>query len=154
MNRKCQQIADILYGKLIGPSGLLTDPKMPYDLRWLPDHSGVNLHVPGAEPVFIALRVQTTRDEQKVIELLLHPRMASRGYQRYCSSLRFDPRWDGVLTALGPAEGDTPEEAAQLQKMGNLVRSMMGQNGPEALAAALAEMDAMKAAAASSSRQQ
>jgi len=51
------------------------------------------------------------------------------------------------------AEGDTPEEVAQLQKMGNLVRSMMGQNGPEALAAALAEMDAMQAASASARQQ-
>ena len=155
MNRKCQQIADILYGTLIGPSGLLTAPQLPYDLRWLPDHSGVNLQVPGAEPVFIALRVQTTIDEQKEVLRLLQPRIASQGYQRYDSSLRFHPQqWAELLTALGPAEGDTPEEAAQLQKMGNLVRSMMGQNGPEALAAALAEMDSMKAAAASSSRQQ
>ena len=148
MNRKCQQIADVHYGILIHERGLLTDPKLPYDLRWLADHSGVNLQVPGAERVFIALRVQTTIDEQKVIIQLLQPRMRSRGYQRYDSSLRFDPRWDGVLTALGPAEGDTPDEVAQLQKLSNLVRSMMGQNGPEALASALADMDAMQAAAA------
>ena len=153
MNRKCEQIADVLYGELIGPNALLTDPKLPYDLRWLADHSGVNLHVPGAEPVFIAMWVNTTIDEQKVIIQLLQPRMTSRGYQRYCSSLRFDPQWDGLLTALGPAEGDTPEEVAQLQKIGNLVRSMMGQNGPEALAAALAEMDAMQAASASARQQ-
>ena len=155
MNRKCEQIADVLYGELIGPNPLLTDPKLPYDLRWLADHSGVNLHVPGAEPVFIAMWVNTTIDEQKEVLRLLQPRIAIQGYQRYDSSLRFHlQQWDSVLTALGPAEGDTPEEAAQLQKMGNLVRSMMGQNGPEALAAALAEMDSMKAAAASSSRQQ
>ena len=154
MNGKCQQIADVLYGILIHERGLLTDPKLPYDLRWLADHSGVNLHVPGAEPVFIAMTVKTTIDEQKVIIQLLQPRMTSRGYQRYCSSLRFEPQqWDGVLTALGPAEGDTPDEVAQLQKMGNLVRSMMGQNGPEALAAALVEMDAMQAASKSARQQ-
>jgi hypothetical protein len=83
--RKCQQIADVLYGMLIGPRGLLTDPKLPYDLRWLVDHSGVNLYVPGAEPVYIALSVQTTIDEQKYVIHLLQQRMLSHGYQRYCS---------------------------------------------------------------------
>jgi hypothetical protein len=155
MNRKCEQIADALYNILAPPGGLLKDPKLPFDLRWIAGHNGVNLHVPGASPVYIALSMQATIDEQKEVLRLLQPRIASQGYQRYDSSLRFDPQqWADVLTALGPAEGDTPEEAAQLQKMGNLVRSMMGQNGPEALAAALAEMDSMKAAAASSSRQQ
>jgi len=153
MNRKCEQIADALYNILAPPGGLLKDPKLPFDLRWVAGHKGVNLHVPSASPVYIALSVQAVIDEQKEIIRLLQPRLASKGYQRYDSSLRFDPRWDGVLTALGPAEGDTPEEVAQLQKLGNLVRSMIGQNGPEALAAALAEMDAMQAASASARQQ-
>jgi hypothetical protein len=124
---------------------LLKDPKLPYDLHFLAGKNGANLYVPGAEPVYIALNLQATIEEQKEVIRLLQPRMQSHGYQRYSSSLQFHPeQWDDLLTALGPSAGDTREEAEGLEKMGNIVRSLMGRNGPEALAAALAEMHAMK----------
>ena len=120
---------------------------MPYDLRFLAGHNGANFYVLDREVVYIALSMQATEEEQKeVVHNLLPARMTTKGYQRY-SSLQFHPQqWDGLLTDLGPGV-----EAVELQRMGNIVRSLMGQNGPEALAAVLAEMNSLQAGAAASS---
>jgi len=138
---KCEQIAGVICKLLLG--GLLTDKKLPFDVRWIAEHNGVNVHVPNRDPMHIALNVDATRAEQMEVMRLLVPRMRQQGYQRFASDLEFkSSEWDDVMSKLGPQDGDTTEESADLLAMTHLVRSLMGHNGPEALAIALREMNA------------
>lgn len=134
--KRTPAIVTCLYNMLVGNN--LIEKTVPYDVYFAKDFHGVNLFQPGKETVYIALGwVVTVPEADESIETL-NKKLRDEGYVRYNSRINFNtPSLQALLSAAGPDPNNPHPDDGRLLEAMQHVRDMMGERGPEAMAAAM-----------------